>query len=494
MKKRAYGLLAITIIGSLLTMSSCKKYLDNNLSNGTYDNVFWNSQQDAEAAVNGAYALYRRADQNRGAFFIWGDCPVGMIFPDNSYLKPVYESGNFVVPYYEGMCHDWTNWFRIVNQCNMIIDKVAKIPENKFKSSSGTALSARNNLVGEAYFMRALAYFTMVRVWGDVPVQNEPIYAAEQIKLKARSPQDSVLGLIMGDAQQASNLMTWDVSDKYLRARAGKGAAIALLAHVTAWQHKYDRTVTYVDSLLNSGYYTLESPANLPDLYRANKFSKENIFLITNSNAYNEGSYNADDNHSLGYLTLMEPYLIGRTEVPLFTVLPEALSKYYTESDKDARYNAFFGLTNTAKPLILKYSDVIYKNTAENTDPVIQSNVVIYRLADLLLLKAEALANLGQEQAAMQTANIVRARAGISNMEGMTSDVLKRALLDERIRELVGEGHNYFDMIRTGYYPNWMTASGGDRMAKKGWLWPVAKKVFDNNPLMVQNEYWKGRY
>ncbi|MBV8252836.1 MAG: RagB/SusD family nutrient uptake outer membrane protein [Chitinophaga sp.] len=496
MKRIKLSLYSLLLLGALTSMSSCKKYLDNELKNGTYDNVFWNSQQDVEAAMNGAYALYRTANQNKNTFFIWGDVPAGIYATESSYLKPVVESGDFKTPYYEDACHDWTNWYRIINQCNMIIDKVGQLPVSKFKESSISAEEVKNTYIGEAYFLRALAYFSMVRVWGDVPVQNTPIYAAEQIKIKARSPQDSVLDLVTADAQSASALLTWDYADDQNKSRAGKAAALSLLSHVTAWRHKYDLTLKYADSVVNRGKYALESAATLSRLYKSKSNSSEIILVVNNDDAAGESNGNGGG-FSIPMAVATGVTLTGQTAFSLYWGNASNIEMYYKTKDNpdahaDARYRSFFLPKTADKYVLLKYSDVVNKSTTGGTLYKDQSPLIIYRLADMLLLKAEAEANLGQESNAMNTANIVRTRAGIPPLQDYSGQLLRRELLAERFRELTGEGQNYFDMIRTGFYPNWLTSA--DRISKKGWLWPITKSVFNNNPLMVQNEYWKGRY
>ncbi|RAJ87618.1 putative outer membrane starch-binding protein [Chitinophaga dinghuensis] len=494
MKRIKLSLYSLLLVGALTSMSSCKKYLDNELKNGTYDNVYWNSQQDIEAAVNGGYALYRTALQNKNAFFIWGDLPAGMYATESSYLKNVPESGDFKTSYYEDACHDWTNWYRIINQCNMIIDKTAQLPASKFKGAGILSPEdVKNSYIGEAYFLRALAYFSMVRVWGDVPVQNSPIYKAEDIKIKARSPQDSVLNLVMGDAQSASALLHFSTQDG---SRADKGAALSLLSHVSAWRHKYDQTATYADSVINQGGYQLEPAATLGRLFKTGGLSSETIFALSNNDA------NGESNPQSSGFSIPMAQATGITftdpnQVPLYWGAAATLSTYYKtdenpDPNKDARYKTYFKLKSGDKYTFLKYSDVVNKSTAGSPLYKDQSPVIIFRLADIILLKAEAQANLGQDGAAMTTANIVRARAGVDPFVGYSGQILKRAILAERIRELTGEGQNYFDMLRTGFYPNWLSSQ--DRQQKQGWLWPIAKNIFNNNPLIVQNEWWKGKY
>ncbi|NML39607.1 RagB/SusD family nutrient uptake outer membrane protein [Chitinophaga sp. G-6-1-13] len=497
MKRIKLSLYSLLLIGILGSLSSCKKYLDNEVKNGTYDNVFWNSQQDVEGAVNGAYGLYRTAIQNKNTFFIWGDMPAGMYTTESSYLKPVVESGSFQTPYYEDACHDWTNWYRLINQCNLIIEKAGQLPLEKYRGTTYSAQQVKNAYIGEAYFLRALAYFTMVRVWGDVPVQNTAISAAEQIKLIARSPQDSVMNLLTADAQMASSMLQWkqDNTGKNI-IHAGKGAALSLLTHVTAWRHKYDQSLVYADSVINQGIYSLESSATMDRLFKAGSQSPELIFEVTNSDADGEsnagaGGFEIPMAQATGAMSL------DQTAPGLYYSNSDVVTSFFKNKEvddinTDLRFKTFFSPKSNDRYGILKYSSTVEKSTSSSYYFKDQSPTVIFRLADILLLKAEAQANLGQEGAALITANLVRARAGVPPLADYAGQLLKRELLAERFRELTGEGQNYYDQVRTKFYPIWLTSA--DRISKQGWLWPITKSVFNNNPMMTQNEWWKGKY
>jgi len=91
----------------------------------------------------------------------------------------------------------------------------------------------------------------MTRVWGDLPLQLTAVTTADQVKLIGRTDEKLIMNQIISDATKASSLLTWEGLNENQRIRASKGAALALLAHASAWTNDYAKTVLYTDSLLN---------------------------------------------------------------------------------------------------------------------------------------------------------------------------------------------------------------------------------------------------
>ena len=126
----------------------------------------------------------------------------------------------------------------------------------------------------------------------------------------------------------------------------------------------------------------------------------------------------------------------------------------------------------------------------------VEGNKVIWRLADLKLLRAECRARL-KMPTAVEDLNDVRDRAGLDEFAGSTdSEDLRREIFNERDRELFGEGQRYFDIVRNGYLDRLSKAYQDltDKDIENGALYkPVAEKSFKNNELMTQNKYWLWR-
>src|SRR5690606_34969863 len=121
------------------------------------------------------------------------------------------------------------------------------------------------------------------------------------------------------------------------------------------------------------------------------------------------------------------------------------------------------------------------------------NSIIIFRYADALLLYAESLAELGRSAEAITVLNIVRNRAQAPNYSGESGGALKNFIFLERCRELVGEGHHYFDLIRTRRILNseWtMAPMNIDQYNRGAWTWPLHESVRNYNPKITLNEYW----
>jgi len=503
-KTLAAGLLLIVLIGSTF---SCKKALENELSNDTYGDTFWKSKGDVEAATMGAYGLLRKSLNQNSCFFIWGDVPVGMFSSDQGTLATdLVTSGSFTVPYWTDGAHNWTNWYRVIDASNLIIENVNKMPESVFPNGT------KNGYLGEGYFLRALCYFYMTRVWGDVPLQLTATTSADQAKKLGRTDAATILKQVVADAQKASSLLSWESASTNQKRRASKGAALALLAHASEWGKDYEKTILYIDSIANrTDLYSLQPKGSLLDVF-SNSNAPENIFAITAKNSENEASAYTDYifTANVAFLTVSRDLKAGMPYDPAYYYVPkDKIETLYEKDPNDVRVSEFYYTSSqqgTAKDkmTLRKYANIAYKSATSTVNPLAESNLVIFRLADMLLLKAEALNALGRDGEAVTTANLVRNRAGAVPFSGGEDSgiILRKKIMQERERELVGEGHNYFDIVRIALntntpsffaqiIPSW--SMGADRFAQKGYLWPIANSILNSNRLISQNAWWMGK-
>ncbi|KIO75546.1 hypothetical protein TH53_20065 [Pedobacter lusitanus] len=484
----------VLAVGLLMLLScftfSCKKALENNLENATYENSFWQNEKDVDGAVLGAYALLRKSLFRDNCFFLWGDGPVGIFNSDDTNVSGMYTSGSFTVAYRQEGAHNWTNWFQIVSLSNLVLEKAGALPDAKF------AAGRKNYLLGEAYFLRALSYFYMTRVWGDVPLQLTAITTADQVKLIGTTDEKLIMNQVIADATKASALLTWDGLGENQRIRASKASALALLAHASAWKNDYAKTVLYTDSLISrADLFNLEPKGAIRKVF-SNTSSSENIFVIPSKYANNESSSNS----TIAFLTVSSDIVKGMPNSnPTYWLSPIALDNLYSTDDARKKEFVAYRSVSDLKPNLVKYADIQNVGSDGKYDLRAESNLIIFRLADIILLKAEALNALGRDGEALTAINQIRTRSGVASVSS-SSLLLKRDILLERERELIGEGQSYFDIVRnsrsygidgSGFYPSWMNK---DRFSKKGWLWPINNSIINANSLISQNEWWKGRY
>lgn len=488
-----YSVLAAGLVGLLSCLSvSCKKALDNDLRNATYEGAYWKKESDVNGATLGAYALFRKSMFNQNSFFLWGDAPSGLFNSDSANDKYPYDGGKFRIPYKENGTQNWTNWFQVVGLSNLILEKTPTIADDKFEAGR------KNYLMGEAYFLRALSYFYMTRVWGDLPLQLEAITTADQAKLIPRTDSKAIMNQIMSDAAKASALLTWEGLNENQRFRASKASALALLAHASAWAGDYQKTVLYTDSLENrTDLMSLQPTGQIRKVFSDNN-AEENIFVITNKYSNNEASsYDPNITNSIAYITISSDIIKGMpSSVPTYWLAPAMIDGLYAKDDTRLKEFVAYKNSTDQKPNMVKYRDILNVGSGGSFDMRAESNLVIFRLADMILLKAEALNALNRDGEAVTELNKIRARAGVTNISN-TGVLLQRDIFLERERELIGEGHIYFDMVRnsrnilsTGvtFFPPWMTK---ERYRNKGYLWPIDDAVVNANRLIGQNQWWQ---
>lgn len=493
--RKIYSLSAIGLLILLSCLnSSCEKQLDNELSNATYEGAYWKNESDLNSAVAGAYGLFRKSMSTYNAFMVWGDAPANVLSSDNYFIVNYFPKGNFPMEYYTSGTEDWSNWYKTIALANLVIQKAPSIPGGEVK----------NYAVGEAYFLRALSYFYMTRVWGDVPLQTEAITSADQAELIGRTSKAKILEQVLSDASKASQMLNWEGVNKFGRIRGSKAAAIALLAHANAWKGDYAKTILYTDSLISrSDLFSLQGKGTITQVFNPAVVSQENIFVV--SRKHSDGEAASIDNNqyqwgnAIEFLTNPSGYKQG---------MPYGEAFYYIEAAKlknngfyqvnDERIKEFFTYRDATdlKPFFSKYKYIQNIGTGGNYDWRAESNFVVYRLADIILLKSEALSMLNRDGEALVELNKIKARSGVSAFAG-EGVFLKREIFQERERELVGEGHTFFDMYRfsrdmdkggISFYPSYMSIS---RFKQEGYLFPILRSIVTSNRLIAQNTYWQ---
>lgn len=480
----------ISCVLLLCSTSSCKKFLDEKPISVSTDKTFWKDESDADKSVAAAYALLRKSLNNADgiAYYAYGDLPTDEYTTNEFRFSNVSNvNWSIAIPASE----TWDRMMRLrrydffysaIDQTNRCIANIPAIPDGKFSSAL-----MKNNLVGEAYFLRAFNYFYMARVWGDVPLVTESVNPIEAVDIP-RTSQDLILDQCIKDVNMAISLLTWDYPTADNRAvRANKGAAYALLAHIYAWKGDYSNCNTAANAVIDADYYHYVDRNNYLDIFKGK--SAEGIFEIAQS-AENEGT-----ELGISFYTLKSPYLTTVRENARFTINSTALTALFNNNLTDLRLKNAFALLNTTNPICIKYSNITYSSGQNVVTGVAHNNMIIFRLADIKLLKAEALAALAQYEPARAILNEVRARADLGNWVG-TDEQLFEGIIDERGRELFLEGHRFYDLVRLGrkgiFKFGESKMSSGDFTAGK-YYWPLDPTLININKKLRQTPYWSSK-
>lgn len=485
----------------LLQATACKDFLDREPISSPTDKNFWKTEAEGNSGVAATYALLRKAlNESSGmAYFIYGDLATQEInLPnsgiDNDYKLAGYLELNANVPAAETwrpmmQLRRYDNFYRIIDQANRCMELVPQIPLSEY--TSGNPAQARDIMIGEAYFMRAYAYFYMARIWGDVPLVTKSVANLADAVNLPRTPQAEILAQALLDVEKATAMLTYSYSNSGDRAvRANKAVAFALKAHIYAWQGDYAKCIPAADSVIANGGYSLVSRANFPGIFKGQ--SPEGIFEIA-MNAENEGTQNG-----IAFRTLKDPYLKTNTGDANIQLNVAKLRELYPDSTEDLRVATGFASFLAEKPFCIKYSNIFYMQP-NNAAPIARNNMIIFRLADILLLKAEALAATSKFGDARTILNNIRAMAGIKDWTGSDADLFA-GVISERGRELFMEGHRFYDLIRLArvkqvYTQFGTNANGIDKLdaakfTQGKYYWPIDPVLLNVNRNLTQTPYW----
>lgn len=356
----------------------------------------------------------------------------------------------------------------------------------------------KNRSLGEAYFLRAHYYFILVRFFGDVPMVTEPQDVNGDL-YPSRAPKSEIYKLIVSDLEKAIQLLptrqTYGDKDK---GRASKGAAIGALANVNLTLGNWQKVVDLSTQLEGMGY-TLN--ADYSDNFNvATENSQESLFEVQYASTGGYDFWN-NENQSSWTSTFMGPrganFVAGgwgwnqptQEFVDNYETGDKRKDKtifYQGCPDYDGKeYQSNYSLTgyNVRKFLVPLSAFPSYDNS-----PL---NFPVMRYSEVLLMKAEALNELGQTALAAIPLNAVRSRAGLGSVaSGLSQLAFREKVLHERRMELAFEGHRWFDLIRTNngqYGLDFLHSIGKTNATTKHLLLPIPQIERDRNPNLTQN-------
>lgn len=487
--KLKYNLIAIALLG--FSFSSCSDFLEQNPQTDLSENDFYKTADDILSAVNGVYSSLQEGDIY-GNWYVFGEIPSdntrnqlsGSVTTQNEFDQFYIDTQNSMIANF------WKAAYKVINRTNTVLGRIDGIEIN-------TELANRYKL--ECKFIRALMYFNLVRVYGDVPLVLKEISISESYDI-LREPKENVYNQIIADLKEAQDLpVSYSTAED---GRATQGAAKALLANVYMTLHKYAEAETILAEIINSGQYSLleNTPGSLNiDGYKnvfspVNHNSKEGIFEIQ----FLKGGYGEGSNYANNFA----PENSGTNVVAVGGTggnnIPEMdIYNAYEEGDLRRDFSMSLGYYDNRKNnewvesrYVCKFMDVPYQNNdASNNYPVI-------RYADVILMYAEALNQNGKTAEAGKYLNMTRRRGfgyqttETSSVDLQTTDKAQFALMVEQERrvELAFENHRWFDLIRTGRAVEVMRSKGFS-LNETNLICPIPQKQIDVNPKLTQNDY-----
>jgi hypothetical protein len=479
------------LLASLTIFQSCKKtWLNVNPAGNQTASTFWRNQTDATSAVNAMYADLHEwkniafapiAVESMGS----DDVEKGSTPTDASFMNDFHF---FTANSSEGQLSDfWAGKYQIINFANQILDNVPNI------NMDGTL---KNRYLAEAKFIRAYAYFRLVRAFGDVPLRLHVPKAANEYNIP-RTPKAQVWAAIEQDLTDAAAVLPQSYSAVDV-GHATKGAALALHAKVAMYQKKWSDVLNYTNQVMGLGYSLFP---DYEQLFRTNnKNNQESIFeiqcmLIPNNPAASNSQYSQVQG------------VRGVTGGGWgFNVPSPDLAAAYEPGDPRRDATIIFRGETTPEgdvipaagdnPMYNQKSYVPFSQYVSGFNEGCQQDFIVLRYADVLLMNAEAANELGQTAQALASLEMVRARARQSKPNTdpnilpkiTTTDqtALRNAIWQERRVELAMEFDRYFDVIRQGRAAQIFGPRGWK--ANKNEVWPIPQNEIDNSAgVLTQN-------
>ncbi|WP_259404630.1 RagB/SusD family nutrient uptake outer membrane protein [Hymenobacter sp. HSC-4F20] len=311
----------------------------------------------------------------------------------------------------------WTQMYQAVNGANNVLAALPGLSDPLLTATE------KNQLLGEAYFLRALVYFDLGRGWGGVPLVLTPTRTKENGRGIRRSTLAQTYDQVLADLTQAEALLP----EAATRNRAVKAAARALRARLHLYRQQWTEAEAYATQVISSSNYGLVTPYRA--ISTAPFLSRESVFELTFSNSDANTMWNNWFPSALGGQFNFQP-------------VPAAIALL---NDPTVGGNRSALLATT----VIAGSNVTYGNlysrSAQRDDPS-----YVLRLAEQYLIRAEARAKQGKLTDALADLNAVRARAGVPASTAATADALLLAIEDERRVEFAFEADRWFDLVRTG--------------------------------------------
>ena len=514
--------------GFVAALTSCSDYLEIYPENVQPTDEYWGSKQEVDATLLAGYYYLREAVETH--LIPWGELRAGCVSARGSNTLQRFE-----IKPTEKTLTKWTPMYKIINSANLVLKNAAKT----LSADDTYTQEELNSHHCEAYWLRALAYFYIVRNWRDAPLITEPFETDELTFNVAKSTEAEIVAQIKSDLKTAFGMdaakekfnTTWET-----KGRATKWALYALMADVCLWSQDFDEAINWANAILestspsaprflstptHSSWFSMFNPGN----------SNESIYEVQWS--YSKLSGGQPQTNTL--TTSFDPnqtgykYQYSQGMLEQFRIEQQnLLERYnYVITDNEVYGRMMYGsyvtdqaaIENANNAYVWKYYGGTSYNTRRMSVQDWDCNYIIYRVADVMLMKAEALImrqagkNEADKLAAIAIINQIRHRTnlGDTNVDVNSSlyDLMDKGVLHERLMELAGEGKAWYDMLRMGRYTdpsgecnfkqlfinNVVTFNRGIGESKirtalsdtDAWYLPINATEISTNSLLVQN-------
>ncbi len=484
-----YSILIVLI--SVVGITACQLDLEP-ISEITSD-VAYDDADQIEAALVGAYESFQAAE-----YYVWDNVLFQDVRSDNHYAggdnPEIFQIDWLTVsPTNSRLFRNWSNIYNAIAKANVVLQRAPLVEDPKLTEER------RGQILGEAYFLRAFHYYTLVNKWGGVPLITEFTTSTKPEDIRVpRSSVEQVYQQILSDLEMAIQLLpdTYgsDASVNKARATAGAANALALKASLQRPNPDFQAALDYALAVeASEANYQLIS---YPDLFDGNHYNNAESILEVQYLGGEEGNY--------GPQLLLPPSISGDSWRKFVTPSHDLVDAFNDEGDvirRDATIlfeavnwvDEYWGnAVGSSIPFGYKWKSADGWSSTNRT--------YLLRLGDVILLKAEALTGLNRLPEAAAEVNRIRARVNLPDLTlaDMTDQAsLRRAILKERRLELAQEAQRWDDLVRHGVVVQVMNElqeidlRTGEpfnyNMTEEKILLPIPQEEIDRNPNLEQN-------
>ena len=559
---KAYKIFATALLAAC-PLVGCEDFLNLKPLNDIVLENFWNEKSDVDNMISGCYSTMQSRDFVE-RLMVWGEVRSDNIVAGNNVNGNVDYSNIFQENLRENNGFTkWDKFYSVINSCNLIIQYAPQVAQ---KSPDYTQ-SALRATIAEATALRSLCYFYLIRAFRDVPYTTEAYMDDNQTMALPASKFEDILNALIADLESIQNdaVKIYPETDPlYQTGRITQEAIHAMLCEMYLWKQDYAKCVYYADLVIQSkmdkynekyqlyggivtgvvdelveGYPLISDANSTRTTYGSaytqifvNGNSNESIFELTymkdNDNMLSNGAVSYCYGNDVTFPGLYRPADFIGSDVSdksfqVFTSMYDtrAYENVQSNSDTDFRINKY--TTDGASIDLTKAtSDDLTGGVTHGTpyrEQYCKANWIVYRLTDIMLLKAEALAQMAPEESATKPSEISQAfklvnsvnlrsncdRTGMQKLDSTmytTKATMQNLVMEERQRELMFEGKRWFDLVRrarrdgnTEYLVNQVTrkyttniTAVESKLSKMDAIyWPYNENELDVNPYLVQN-------
>lgn len=440
----------VKLILPALLLGSCDDVLEPKPVDLLTDDIVLNEAKDVPTVEIGLYEAFRVVQP---ATVIAGDFTADMLIHNGTFTQYRELGTKRITSANASAATLWGSIYNTAYIANFLIERLPGVP--------GVRSADRDRVLATAHFLRGYAYFVGVHTFGDIPkVLTTSIEANRDIP---RTSRDEMLDLVLEDYTFALGKLPEEPVNAGF---AGEYAVRAALARFHLYSQNWAEAEQYATEVINSELYALEPEfSNVVN----NDFTTEAIFEMGYTLSDDPGT-----NSSIGLNNLF----VGRREIiPSNQTIVALASDASGDRFSSISFNPDHLVGNDNGWSVAKYG------TADEDN----NNVVVFRLAEMYLIRAEARTQLGNVTGAQSDINVLRVRANAPEITAQSQTQMLSTIEEERRYELAFEGHRWYDLVRTGRADAIMSSFNANWQSTYN-LWPIPQREIQNNPSLVGHQ------